>query len=559
MQAAPSARSIIVFLLRGDYELCFRLWVRFGRSRARWKRYLLWAAEPHEDAERRHLVLCELKRAAQFKHVQRMFVERPRFFPRRPFVSLELTLRHVNDDRGEERKNAEHWTFETAAFFGPRPTPAAALTYTTLVRSLLLRLHDAMRFQLCEFGEEKPKEVRANTYFERLRTRGELSTRIASNRAFLRTTMHHKMQRDHAILSGMMSHMAAARLAQSAQFSLQPSSTCLEKFDDVDGATDEVVIFPDVEESVVELLKQEQAAPPRIPNLFSKIKAEAIRAFDARLRDPQCLLQAPPIRTSFDAESKNDGDIRSRPAQNALIVPFTSDAERGRIIPSYLSAQELFNLPNFKDVLEKYPTTIDVMAALQRFFLGCSGVQLDVSSPLSIARSSALYPAVDQHKRRRMMRNIAAFIAEYAGLGEDPGVAMRVSAPQVIIEAINAILTVHAALRLTPLSQYCDECPFTKKAKLTDALVNTARMRIWQAMRLRFPALELIAVGGNSLMSNGGRFRNSAFTFPAGVRVEEMRPSDALLVVFVLPMILQFDAVVDFASDEIIGRGPSQE
>jgi hypothetical protein len=110
IHAMPSPAYAVVFLLRGDYELffsalCFRSWLRFGRARARWKRFLQWTAEPKADREAQHLVLCELKRAAQFKLVQRMFTERPKFFPRKPFMSLEMTLKHIEEDREEENKN----------------------------------------------------------------------------------------------------------------------------------------------------------------------------------------------------------------------------------------------------------------------------------------------------------------------------------------------------------------------------------------------------------------------------------------------------------------------
>jgi hypothetical protein len=220
----------------------------------------------------------------------------------------------------------------------------------------------------------------------------------------------------------------------------------------------------------------------------------------------------------------------------------------------------MFSLPRYKEVLDSYPTTLDVISALQRFFLSCSGLQLDVSNPLTIAQSSTLYPTVDRQKRRNMMRNIAAFIGEYLGLGENPGLPLRMDCPQIVTETINAILTVHTALRSTSLWQYCDECPFTRTVTFTDALLISTALRVWQAIRVRFPALELIAVGATPVVDTRGCFRDSRFRFPAGVCMDvAMKPSDALLVVFILPLILQFDAVGDFANDEIIGRVSSQE
>jgi hypothetical protein len=558
IQGRPSTFYMILFLMRGDYELffsalCFRSWIRFGRARARWKRYVLWASEPKAEMETQHLVLCELKRAAQFKLVQRMFTERPKFFPRKPYLSLELTLRHIEEDREEERRTAAHWTFETAMFFAPRQIPDESLTYTTLVRSLLVRIHQCMKFSLCEFGGEKPDPVRANPYFERLRTFPELTSRIALNTATLRDRMYHKLRRDRAILSGLMSHMAAGKLAQSAVFSTQPSSSCLESVEDMTGLHTEVNIFPDLHESVEALFKKEQASPRKVPNPFAQVKANASRAFDARLRDPHLLLMAPTIRTGFDAESKGEGDKKSRPAQNQLIDPFANDSYRARMTSSIISMQEIFNLPRFKEVLQGFQNALDMMSALQRFFLDCSNVQLDLTNPLSIARSSSLYTSVDQHKRRRMMRNIATLIAEYAGFGENPGVAIRINAPRVITEAIDGVLTVHTALRSTSLAQYCDECPFTKRAAFTDQLLQSMRMRVMQALRMRFPGLEFIGVGA------GARFRLPSFGFPAGVRVEQtMTSNDASLAVFLLPMILQFDAVLDYANDEIIGHAHPQ-
>jgi hypothetical protein len=365
------------------------------------------------------------------------------------------------------------------------------------------------------------------------------------------------MRRDHAILSGLMSHMSAAKLAQYWPITVQPSSTCLEQFDENFDAPARVVIVPELEESVAELQRQVQTAPGKIPNTFSQIKAKAIEEFEQRLRDPQFFLLALPIKTGFSAESKGGCLDQSRPAQNPLIVPFIGQSSKSRNVASLLSATEMFDLPHFKDTLTKFPTTTDVLASLQRFFLDCSGVPLDVSNVLSLAHSSELYPDVDQHKRRGMMRNIATFIAEFAGFGENPGMVTRVNAPQIITDAITAVLTVHNALRSTSLVQYCDECPLTRKISFTDPLVQTTMIRIWQAMKTRFPKLELVGLGGIQQLNSVTRYRNnSSFPFPTGMRSDEtMTTSDPWLVVFLLPMILQFDAVVDFAIDEIISRG----
>lgn len=315
-QANPSLCLAIIFMLKNEFELfystlTFRLWIRFIRSRNRWKEFARWSDEPDRDKELKQIILTEFRRVTTLRLMRRIYVSAGPFFPRHVGFSFELTTReYIHGKKFDEELAHAHsrggFTFITES---KKPKEPPKYTWETLVRCFLLRLNMLKKFDRKETMSGKHSSSsnnnnngdsnndgnsngnKENPYFERLRTYDELVSAIQKNTALLRGRLTVKMSRDKAVLAGMVSHISAAKVSQSIEgFTTMGTFTFVKsQVHEMSNMKDKVIVFPDINESIAFLKKELREEQPKIPYNFEKTRDELVENFHQRLRDPQLL------------------------------------------------------------------------------------------------------------------------------------------------------------------------------------------------------------------------------------------------------------------------------
>jgi hypothetical protein len=540
-QAKPTTLLALIYLLRGDFELffsawLFRGWIRYTKRRAKWKRFVKWAAESDEDKEFSYRLLCTLKRAAQQKVMQRTFIDKPKFFPFHCPISFEFTIKRVEEGMNNKSR---HWRFATEP---EGKLVDVELNKTTLIRCLLVYLDKSLTFERIKFGGNKAKLRGGGSLFRSYKTVAELRDQVHANMTVFWERQKYKLQRDHAILCEMLSHMSAGWLSEvNKEFTTRPLSIALQHFDENISQLP-IVVFPDLEESVVAIQYENETGPPKIPLAFGALKQRYLEAFRERLRHPESLAEVVRPKRPF-ATTRSVADLILS-VQNPMIVPYMH-RRRQRESP------DSFNLERFRLILDEFPTADDMAASLQRFFTYCNRVAINISKIICLTPD--LYADMKYQKRRAMIRNISAFVADFLGHPPNEPIPLKIKAPQVTAEVVNAVITLHAALKQTSLAQYCDECPFTTKISFAAQIVQATRVRLWRALKLKFSILDF---PGPASMNRGGSAARFKLSSPARFKTqgseETFNASDAVLAVFLLPFIFTFDAVIDFVTDELI-------
>jgi hypothetical protein len=562
--------TAMIFFLRGDFEMffsafCFRIWLRFAKARKRWKEFAVWSENSDLNAELSHCVLCELKRAALLKVTQRMYTSKPRFFPRRVGFSMEMTVKVVREIRENEKKEEGwRWKFETAGPEGRRAVPD--FRELSLVRCLVLAVHRIKNFDLGYFVHGQSR-FSGNPFFERLRTLPEIVDQSEANIDLFRQRLSRRNRRDGAVLAGMCSHLSAVRLGDFyAQFRTDDNCTIIVFVPDPgEGDPQEmkrVYVFPDLDESIEVLLRDNFGAQPRLKGSTAETKDRELREFHGHLRNPYESEQEQ--YTGFKT-GRIVSEASSLPNQNPLSASASIrsiKACKSRLAGllagqgNFESPAELFTIEHLSSILKNFVGMDDMILAFQKALLDVCGVSLDVSVQLSIGKASMIAEGAEQTRRHRMVRNIAAFVAEYVGISDLKNVPLKVKAPSDIINAVNAALTIHRAVQSTPLAQYCNDCPFSTRLRFDDALVQEARDRIWQAFRQRFPRLDSQLAGFHSVsvMARLKSVAASMMALAGGGSEEALTAKEVALVAFMLPFVLDFDSVIDFVKDEILAK-----
>ena len=568
LQSSPSVMLAILFLLQNEYELffsimCFRGWIHYMQARKRWKAFVKWS-QGREMArhETQHLVLCALKRCATLKLAQRQFVGHAPFFPRQVYVSLERAMQEMKDIRKQEMQ--PQWKFETSP--DERCYPEKDADYNVLVRCLLLRLHALQDFDTCHFDGKRPASAPDTSRFEKLRTMDELTAQSRSNAIVFRNRLASKLRRDQAVLTGIRSHMSAIRLNQvNQQFSTQGTFLCMAVADNGQKSLGDVEIFPDVQESIDALKRQNSIAEPRLPNQFDKERGKAIEQFQVTMRDPRMFFQ---LAVSREVSRFLDPDATEAggPIQNRMIE-FYVHVREGSAKASALSAllssslgsdSAFFNIARLRQILSQFQNTEDILLSVQKVLVDACSVHIDPSKEVDLSPEGEFLSSIDPSVRRRMMKNITTFYLEFLGVKDDRGMLGNLQVPQIAKDMVGAAFSLHQSLLTTNLAQYCDEFPFLKKLSFESKLVQTTREKMWNGFKQRFVKIDLSGAAA-SMKPIGAlaklRQGSSAFLLSSNTHIEESLSSiDVVIAVFLLPFVLSFDSVLDFARDEVIGK-----
>lgn len=571
-QSNPSVMLAIIFLLRGNYELfystlCFRGWIRFMRARRRWYNFSRWSESPNDDQETQHRILTELKRASVLKLAQRLYVGQSPFFPRRVGFSLELTLREIHEEKEREIVEAKnHWRFETD--FGNSKSTKPDFTGDTLIRLILVGLYQVKNYELCRFNGKKQEQNAANPFFERVRTLEEFRHAANHNTNILRERISYKLNRDQAILDGMVSHIAANNYStNNPQFSTTETYLFVSnknRDNESDIMKQKLIIFPDILETYHELSKQAAVLGPRIPSKFEEEREEAFNKFSRRLRDPSTL-NTTTLLTKFNENTLSDVSHGSGPRKNPLINSYTPPKSKVAMMMQSvgISAKSTdvsnkFDVAGLKFVLGLVTNFDDMMNIFKKFFGSFCSITLKIPEPVLLSSPNDIAPNAEQSKRHAMFGNIANFLAESAGFVDLSQIPKRIDAPKAATDAVSAVLTLHTALINTNLSQYLEVIPFSQKLKIGDPIVIKTRNRIWtgaQAIdnKLEFP------VGQNNLVhvfNSLNKFRQMTSTTNmfsssnSSFDLENLSNIDVFFCCYMLPFVFSFDMISDFVKDE---------
>lgn len=575
VQRAPSMIIALIFFMQGEIELfysamCFRDWIRYTRARRKWRRFLQWSADPeNSDKDTKHLVLCQLKRAAAMKLSLRSYASKTKFFPRNVGFSLELALKSINDIKQRGKLEAKkHWKFETIEDVDGKSTVDLS-SYLALIRCLVVRLHSIKNYDLSRMSINSSGGT-SNPAFERFRTLAELEQQCDSNTTLMKKRMSYKLRRDRTVLAGMVSHMSALQFGKVQTFSTQDSFLFLPVpgLDD-DAGSVPITVYPDLDESVDELIKQIRNEEPKIPSSFEEAKNKAFQDFQNQLRDPRSFLQRNEANSISVFQPDSASNENNDPSRNSMISVFVS-AKGGMmrrksskilgLLSSFAGGNNdvagFFTVKNLKQCFGHFSDFEDILSTLHKIISDASGVQIDCSKTFTFAKSSEIAANADPRLRRAMIKNINRFIADFMGLTGINASSRSFTPPQIIVDAVSAICTIHNALRATNLWQYCDDVPFPRALPFDDKLVQSSRERLWNALKKRFPKLELpTASGALMAMSNLVKLRNSSTSFLTGSSAslvdENVTSHDGVLAVFLLPFVLNFDSLIDFTKDEI--------
>ncbi|OHT05875.1 hypothetical protein TRFO_26229 [Tritrichomonas foetus] len=587
-QANPSMSLAIIFLLLNRYEmffstLAFRLWIRFIRSRNRWKNFARWSSQPNHDRETAHIVLTELRRVATLRLMRRLYVSAGQFIPRHVGYSFELTYREYLKQKYDDEYQAKnhHWNFMTSA----QRLSLAQPKYNSeaLVRCFLLRLNQIKKFDGKTADHELPLKKEGNPYFEQFRTREDLETAVAKNKSLMHLRLTVKMSRDEALLAGMVSHISAMKTAKAIPgFTTKTTFTYVKNSSyDLINENEKVIVYPDLSESIAFIQKQIKEAPPKIPYNFERMRNEAIEAFQGRLRSPRSLSNSPNKFTSVVSMfGKTLMDLGSAAAPLQIRNNITqspgyklSNNTKGNNSSSIFNsnsgiprlsepeAYKYYLFSNIRNVFEQSGTADTIMSSVQRFVMDTTGVYLETSNILTLKKPNEIYPEADQSLRHKMTRNIALFLAQMAGITNLDKVPRHVNAPPFANEMVSSILTLHSAFMKTSLSQYCDPVPFQTSLRLDDSLLLDTFHRIWSVSKKKYPKIEhpvgfLPLVKQFGQLSKSSRFSSlNSFgsTNNSLANFEELIVSskDVYITCILLPFILSFDSVNDYAKDEI--------
>lgn len=592
LQQTPSLILSLIFLLRGDYELyfstqCFRFWIRFVRARKRWKNFVRWSAEPDENKETSHLVLCELRRASLIKLVQRIFVSETHFFPRKVLLSLEMTLRAIDEvRRNDEISSKHHWNFETEVAKKSKPPP---FTSSTLIRLFLVRVHQRKNFDLCKF-ENDPFAVKSgNPFFEKFRTLDDLVDQVTKNKEIFQERISLKIRRDQSVLAGMVSHITANQFKDiSPSFTTQETFSFVKSKDyDKQHSDNKVVVYPDYMESIDKLIKEAEGMKARIPPSFDTQRDQSLRAFGMRLRDPNRIQnrsssvflstlnnlghQANKLSKAFNTSSSKNSRI-CKFVKPSSIEHIEEDNAMMELLAGVKFEKEsgtLFDIDRIKLTLARTPQLDEYLSSMVKFVYELAKVNLDVSTTYHLTKINDFGGDCEHMKKHSMMRNIAVFLAEMAGYTDLTQIPVKVNAPMYATDAVSAVMTIHAALKKSPLNQYIGCLPFMSKIKTDDPITIITREKLWNAAKVKYPKLDdptntpfqaQISVGSLSklrqMSTNSFHQSSSAlFTIGGGNQMEDaINNQEAFIACTLLPFALSLDSVTDFANDEIIAR-----
>lgn len=340
----PSSMFFVIFALLNDFELafhifCFRMWIRYTRTRKKWHFFVKWCMQanldgsdknnklvsPIAEKERKIIVLSDLRRAAHLKIIKRGCTATTNFLPRHTWKSLELTynaLHEINfiqnhrtlDLNSKTTKNkkifideseAKTWDFLTEKIPNQKENESESkcldFSLQTLVRCFVLKLQKQENYELSKV-KDTFFDQKVNPEFVELRTLSQLEDQSRLNISILRKHLLEKVRRDHATLASLMSHISAKRIQSDIK---DFSVTCYDKnenenikssyikCDNYNSMRTEsnlsiaaVFVYPEVNESIDFLIRENEQAPNRITSMFEMTKNQVLIDFQCRLRDP---------------------------------------------------------------------------------------------------------------------------------------------------------------------------------------------------------------------------------------------------------------------------------
>lgn len=352
----PSSMFFVIFALLNDFELafhilCFRMWIRFTRTRKKWHFFVKWCMQANMDGssgnqlvspiaekERKIIVLSDLRRAAHLKIIKRGFTAATNFLPRHTWKSIELTYNALDEinfiqahralDMNSTKKiftdesEAKTWDFLTEKVPTEKEKQYKKIEFSlqTLVRCFCLKLQKQKNYELTRV-KDTFLNANMNPEFVQIRSLDELECQAKRNVSILRKHMMEKVRRDHATLASLMSHFSAQKTKEKINdftttlFEDKNHETSIKtnyiKCDNYDSTRTPsnlnigvVFVYPEFKESIEILVNENSSAEKRITSMFEMTKNQVLIDFQDRLRDPNYFTMA--TSSTYDIQELAD-------------------------------------------------------------------------------------------------------------------------------------------------------------------------------------------------------------------------------------------------------------
>lgn len=494
----PSSMFFVIFALQNDFDLafhalCFRMWIRLARTRKRWHLFARWCTQASiptssvAEKEMKIIVLSDLRRAAHLKIIKRGCSSTSNYLPRHTWMSVELAflalnhIKFIQNNREidfnstnkifKDEKENKTWQFltEIANENQSEKTESIKFTSDILTRCFLMKLQSTKNYEMTKI-KENLFVGNINPNFNQFRTLDQLEDQSDFNTSLLRKHTIEKVRRDHATLASLLSHISATKIQNTikefstTKFDFDGNEiTVKTKYNKCDNYNSlrtpstleigEIFVYPEVNESVELLIKENDQSQNRLSSKYEQIKEKVMYNFQKRLRNPNALTMASGASTVFtnqdlytessaipldaiDDENENESSLTinlsqtnlisssiasnfsmlnpgsatgspmkmkvQTPIKNPLINSFVKPSLKNsseNLMMSLLdessarnSSSSSFTIENFKRILEKFHTQEDITQSLVIFFNNVCKVQLDVSDVKSLSKPLDLLP-----------------------------------------------------------------------------------------------------------------------------------------------------------------------
>lgn len=568
VQAHPAQSMLVTFLLLNEFDIfylifSFRMWIRVVRARKRWKTFCAWASQVNPEIELKQIILTEFKRIAKLKLISRKYSSPGSFFPRETFFSFELTFREFITQKIEENRENQNKKWHYLTELPKLSNFEIQNKNEILIRCALLYLNKLKKFHQIQSSQ---KIHPSNPFFQKCRSLDELKHSVIDNTTIFRNRVVKKIKSYKILLNQMVTHISALQIQKTIpEFTIDNHYLTYNECNDCDYSDEckELITFPDIDESMHEIKKNFEKYQHHSKFDLNVIKVQAYTQFNRKLRNPQNVF----VSSESSSELSSNLDLFRNQSTNTLSIQPIS----------------FWSIDNFCRILEAFGTFESMTDSLLHFFRGSTifiptilyndaiEVVGKTSPVVSIKKPDLICPNAKQSKRHKMVNNLKFFLAQMAGHKDLTKVPRRVKTESYVAAAVDAILTVHAAIADTSLCQYCDEIPFSSRIEFTYKLVLETYTRLWKAIRIKYPNAslhieknepkEIELVVEPSIEASSVVSIESIQTKPSHEKAIKttvgpvpLTSNEAILSCFLLPFIISFDVIKEFAKDELIEK-----
>jgi hypothetical protein len=364
-----------------------------------------------------------------------------------------------------------------------------------------------------------------------------------------------KMRRDGALLNIISSRFSAESyhavrdiftLAQSAKLLYEFDTTIVPKFQFHNESVD----------SFNTLLRENNKNPRHQPSHYHQSFVDAVSDFQTRFRASladegmSARGQREQFRKTSDISTKTATSkflMSYRPPTPLRNVPFEEPRLaalkslkrlENRKLSDEADPNSVFGSPELRKHLNLNP--LESAASVGRYIRTACGIGIPIT--LTPATRQSVAENVSQTWKHAMKRNIAAFVAQMAGLELSSEIPLLVKGPEIVEVAIIAVLTIFTSLRSSKLAHYCDVIPFPATFPLDGPDMLQLRSLLFSRILEKCPKL---------CPESRPALKPSSAKLGVLDLSDDVSIGDVYVTSLLLPLAIPISSVVDFLRDEI--------